>query len=111
MPNHFETTDPRGLKVVCTEERWQHIRDQRDDWEDDDNWEDDVIRAINNPRMICTDVANEDIDTYYCHPGVRAYYMKVYVRFTDGIGDVRTAHEISAAKKGERVKWLPPSNH
>lgn len=111
MDPFFTATDPRGIKIICTEEAWQHILDHREDWDPEDEWEFDVIRAIENASAIYTDSERtENVEVYYCKPGVRAYYMKVIVEFIDGTGYVVTAFEASKGKKGELLVWMNSSH-
>lgn len=107
MDAFFTATDPLGRTIICTNEAWQHILDHRMDWDPEDNWHLDVIRAIENPKMITTNtIEEEDIEIYYCHPGVRTYYMKVIIKIEGEKGFVKTAFEVTGAKKGEKIKWL-----
>jgi len=111
MKIHFETTDPRGIRIVCLEKTWyEHILVERefDDWVDGDDWESDVIIALNDPRMIVQDVDYSERQNYYREPGNHNRFMKVCVEFIDGIGNVVTAFEPYSQKKGEQCIWLKP---
>lgn len=111
MDPFFIVTDPRGKTIICTEEAWQHIMDHRGDWDPEDEWERDVIRAIENVFAIYTDSERtENVEIYYYKPGVRAYYMKVIIEFIDSIGYVVTAFEVSKGKKGELLVWMKSSH-
>lgn len=48
MPTQFETTDPRGYHITCSNEAWDHILGNRP-WMRE--WEAQVKQAIENPTM------------------------------------------------------------
>lgn len=51
MANIFEVIDPRGFKVICTEEQWNnHILGKRA-WMK--GWEQEIQKIISEPLMIC----------------------------------------------------------
>lgn len=105
----FKTTDPRGLTVTCSEERWQaHVLDQRP-WMA--GWESLVQKAIENPTLgIFKDAQFPNRDVYYYIPSPRTRYLKVIVQFDGDEGVVVTAIPTNSPKDGEVWIW-PPSSH
>jgi hypothetical protein len=105
MPNVFEITDPRGRKVVCTEDRWKwHILSSHP-WMT--GWESEVMAAIQTPTIgIYQDAESENRHIYYMLPEGRKRYIKVVVDFDDqAVGTVITAFPTDSPKPGERLIW------
>lgn len=105
MSNLFETSDPRGYKVICTEDCWnEHILSQRP-WMA--GWEDEVQKAIESPYMgIFQDKDYDDRKIYYGLSEGRQRYIKVVVEFQEGdFGEVITAFQTDSPKSGERLIW------
>lgn len=100
----FETTDPRGRKVILTEEVWQgHILWQRAFME---GWEDEVKRAIEHPSLgIFADAHIPNREVYYLRRRSGVDLLKVVVDFSGDVGIVVTAHPRNKPKPGERMLW------
>ena len=109
MPNLFEVTDPRGRKVVCTEERWSgHVLQARP-WMK--GWEEEVRAAIEEPYFgVYQDADYPNRNIYYrLHKG-KDRYIKVVVSFEDEVGRVVTAFPMSSPKAGEKLIWPESSD-
>ena len=109
MPNVFEVTDPRGRKVVCTEECWDwHILNARP-WME--GWEGRVSEAIEKPTFIGQDVRKQNRQVYYRLRRREMRYIKVVVEFEgEELGTVITAFPADSPKRGERLIWPEPSD-
>lgn len=76
----FETTDPRGKKVICTEEIWLiHVLDGHPEME---GLEDEVRQTIQSPiyGMIYQDRDYPERNIYY-HQKNKFVYTKVVIEF------------------------------
>ena len=103
----FEVTDPRGHKIVCTEENWKlHILDQHPFMV---NYIEEIKQAIEKPFLgfIYSDTTNEKRHIYY-GKAVDIRYVKVVVEFDTEDGTVITAYLTTNMKKGEKLIW--PTN-
>lgn len=111
MEIHFEVVDPLDRFIHCTKDRWfNHILNNRL-WLEDANWEEEIVKALENPLIICPDNHYEKRECYYYHPGVNAYYLKVVVDITaDDVGYVVTAYEVNKPEE-EKIKWSPILSH
>ena len=105
MGNVFEVIDPRGRKVICTEECWfGHILGAR-------SWmagmEEAVSAAIEKPSFgICCDPHNENRHIYYRLYKNKPRYIKVVVDFVrEDLGRVVTAFPTDSGKSGEKLIW------
>jgi hypothetical protein len=109
MSNVFETDDPRGLHIFCTDDRWQnHILVARP-WMR--GWEADVREALLHPKWICSDADFDDRNNYYYFPGKKGRYLKVVIRLRSKLlGEVVTAYPSDSGKAGERILWMPSSD-
>lgn len=107
MPNLFEVTDPRGWKVICTEDCWnQHVLFHHLDMA---GREDEVKQTIEKPTYgIYQDATRQNRYIYYCKQGTKSYYIKVVVDFDGKEGEVITAFPADSMKAGE--KWIWPSS-
>lgn len=106
MSNLFEVSDPRGRKVVCTEDCWnEHILFNRP-WMI--GWEDEIQKAIEAPYMgIFQDNDFENREIYYGLSKGKERYIKIVVEFQEGnYGEVVTAFPTDSPKSGERLIWL-----
>jgi hypothetical protein len=106
MPDRFETTDPRGYQVTCSQEAWNHILGNRP-WMAD--WEAVVQAAIENPTMgIYQDADFADRQVYYMFRVTgKNRYLKVVVKIdSENSGTVVTAFPTFNAKAGEKLIWL-----
>lgn len=105
MSNKFEVTDPRGRRVTCTEDAWDHIISDRP-WMDTDEWVSDIRRTVENPTMgIYQDVDFDDRIVYYAFrlKGSQRY-VKVVVKTDDNfLGQVVTAYPVKTPKAGEKL--------
>lgn len=106
MSNVFETSDPRGREVVCTEECWNdHILSSHP-WMKER--EEEVKAAVENPSIgIYGDADFPDRQIYYYLQKEKKRYLKVVVQFTteDEPGNVITAFTTDSPKKGEKLIW------
>jgi hypothetical protein len=110
MSTHFEATDPRGRKVICSEGTWHHhILDFHPEME---GAEDYIVAAIDKPALgIFRDVDYADREIYYGRPPGKRYYIKVVVAFgTMDLGDVKTAYRADSPKAGEKMLWPTSSD-
>ncbi|MEP7291481.1 MAG: hypothetical protein ABI835_06840 [Chloroflexota bacterium] len=101
MANIFETKDPRGFKVVCSEEQWNdHILANHSDME---GLEQKVKEAIERPTMgIFEDARHSDRKIYY-RKQPKKFYIKVVVAFEGDSGFVITAFPTDSGKSGEKL--------
>jgi hypothetical protein len=103
----FEAIDPRGYKVICTEERWKlHVLDEHPSMA---NRVDEVKEAIEKPFLgfIFQDASYENRQIYYGKAeGIR--YVKVVVEFDKEEGVLITAYLATGMKAGEKLIW--PTN-
>jgi len=113
MPFIFETTDPRGKRVVCTEETWIfHVLDEHPQMEDS---EEDVKKTIEEPTysMIYQDKDYPERHIYYQKQiglGTYPYYIKAVVEFlSDEYGELVTSFVTDSPKDGEILIWKPRS--
>jgi hypothetical protein len=104
MPDIFEITDPRGYRVVCTEEGWKHVLGSHPTMK---GWEDEVQAALKNPTVgIYQDADFLDRNVYYrLRPsGIR--YIKVVVRIrSENEAELITAFPTFTSKAGEKLIW------
>ena len=105
MPNHFEATDPRGTKVICTEEQWMtHILEKH-------YWmkgrEDSVRGAIEHPYIgVFQDATRSDRIVYYARIKKGKLYIKVVAEMTGtDRAEVVTAFQTDSPKRGEKLLW------
>jgi hypothetical protein len=106
----FETTDPRGKKVICTEEIWLiHVLDGHPEME---GLEDEVRQAVQTPlyRMIFADRDYPEKNIYYRKRNQKTY-VKVVVEFLNEDGILITAYLTDSVKPGERLLWTPVSKN
>lgn len=106
MPLLFEVTDPRGKKITCTEEAWDHVLDGHPEME---GAEVDVQNAICAPSysMIYQDKDYPERNIYY-RKQLKDYYIKVIVKFmNDDPGAMITAFIADSPKSGEALIWKP----
>jgi len=101
MPLRFQTTDPRGMAVICTDEAWQHIVSRR-------HWIklDEIKAAIEKPLSIYTDSNNNQKQIYYAESIRSTEYIKVVVQFR-GLSTLQvvTAYHTPQVKPGEKQIW------
>lgn len=105
----FEVNDPRGYRVVCTQETWEkHVLEQRPFM---DGWENFVKSAIENPDIgIYQSVSRPNREIYYGKLYSSPRYIRIVVEFNDDrTGKVITAFPSDSGKTGERLTW-PQSN-
>ena len=105
MSNLFEVSDPRGHKIICTEDCWnEHILFNRP-WMI--GWENEVQKAIESPHMgIFQDNAYKNREIYYGLSAGKERYIKVVVESKDqNYGEVITAFPTDSPKSGERMIW------
>lgn len=110
MPFIFEAIDPRGKRIICTEEAWYvHILDAHPQMEGSEG---DVKKAIEQPSysMIYQDKDYQNRNIYYRkQPG--DYYVKAVAEFLkDGHGELITAFITDSPKMGEALLWKPQSS-
>jgi hypothetical protein len=102
----FEATDPRGYKVICTEEIWYgKILTKRPFMA---GWEERVRRAIESPSLpIFQDATLENRHIYYRLSDKGSHrYIKVVVAFhTEESGRVISAYPCDSGKSGEKPIW------
>ena len=107
----FAVNDPRGFRVICTDEIWINKILVKRPWLD--GWQDLIISTIEKPDMpIFSDALHKDRSVYYRK--IEGYnkgrYLKVVVKFNKkNKGRVITVLTTSSAKKGEFRIW-PLSN-
>ena len=108
--NLFEVEDPRGRKVVCTDERWyQHVLVDKPFMT---KYFDDVRETIVRPDAIVKDAHFNDQEAYYREQqNAPSQYMKVVVLFTsEREGILWTAHPADSSKAGEKLLWKRSSD-
>jgi hypothetical protein len=110
MPTLFEVIDPRGKKVICTDEIWYwHVVDGHSEMEDQIE---QVKAAIQEPLlgMIFQDRDYPERNIYYKRHS-KFIYIKVVVEFLKNGGTLITAYMTDALKPGESLLWTPQSNN
>lgn len=109
MPVLFEVTDPRGKKVICSEENWiDHVLYNHPNMEGS---EADVAATIEAPSysMIYQDKNYPERNLYY-RKQPKEYYIKAIVEFTEKqSGKLITAFITDSPKPGEALIWTPQS--
>ena len=106
MPNQFEVTDPRGRRVICTEDKWRwHIVSKHGKYME--GYEDEVKQAIQEPNPgIFEDTQRPNRNSYYLRLPRSRKYIKVVVNFSDeSEGYVVTAFKTDSVKRGEKQIW------
>lgn len=102
----FEAIDPRGYKVILTEEVMKvHILQGHPDMK---GRETDIKQAIEQPTLnaIYSDTNHANRNIYYLLNRTRNTYLKVIVMFPpNNKGAVITAFQTSAPKRGESLIW------
>lgn len=108
MSNVIEAVDPRGFKVICTEQQWRtHILRKHKFLE---GWEETIKKTIEKPSYgIFKDEKHPDRNIYYLRRSRRPFYIKVIVAFEGDNGSVLTAFPADYCKAGEQLIW-PNSN-
>lgn len=106
MSNVFETVDPRGWTVTCSEWAWNHHVLSARPWMA--GWEDEVKATIEAPHMfIFQDADWEDRHIYYRQVSGKNWYIKVVVQVKEeGLAEMITAFRTDSMKSGE--KWIWP---
>ena len=102
----FEATDPRGRRVICTDEIWHKNILVKRSWME--GWEEEVRQAIEDPSLqIFEDVDNKNRHVYYRRLTHRTpRYIRVVVEFQrEDFGRVITAHPTDSGKSGEKPIW------
>lgn len=102
----FEATDPRGYKVILTEDVLNnHILPSHPDMK---GREQDIKNTIEHPVLnyIYADAKHGNRNVYYWLDRPRNTYLKVIVEFMpNNTGAVITAFQTSAPKRGEQLLW------
>ena len=104
----FETTDPRGKKVICTEEVWFiHVLGGHAEME---GMESEVRQTIESPlySIIYQDRDYPERNIYYRQRN-KYTYIKVVVEFMQDNGFLITAYLTDSVKPGEILLWTPVS--
>lgn len=103
MPILFETTDPEGTKVICTEAQWnEHVVDRHQYMNGKDK---QAKETIEQPDAIYKDEKHLDRNVYYRKQPNKKFYLKVVVRIAGGVGEVITAFPADKLKAGEKIIW------
>ena len=106
MKNIFEVVDPRGYKIVCSEDSLNnHIIPHHPMMK---GQEEEIKATLENPELglIYQDANRPERNIYYKLRKKRDSYLKVVVEFdknNDGI--VITAFPVSYPKSGEKIIW------
>lgn len=106
----FETTDPRGKKVICTDEIWLiHVLDGHPEME---GLQDEVRKTIQSPiyGMIYQDRDYPERNIYYRQKS-KFIYIKVVIEFLKDDGILITAYLTDSVKPGEKLLWTPVSKN
>src|SRR5258708_29159266 len=101
MALRFETTDPRGITVICTDEAWDHII-YRQHWLQLS----EIQKAIENPLSIRIQPSHNHKPVYYANSERKTEYIKVVTQFR-GLSTlvVVTAYHTARIKPGEEEIW------
>ncbi len=104
MSIQFTVVDPRGKRVICTEDCWtNHILSARSFMS---GWEEEIKKAIEKPTFgIYQDANREERHIYYCLTTKKDRYIKVVVGFGENEGVVITAFPTNNMKSGEKLLW------
>jgi hypothetical protein len=83
----FDVLDPKGRRVICSDECWTfHILDHHPEIE---NYLDEIQKAIQAPDLpIATDRDRVDRNVYYGRLQGNPRYIKVVVDFKEKLGEV-----------------------
>jgi len=101
----FDVVDPRGFKVICTEECWNdHILDEHPIMV---GLEKEVEETIRKPQLfIYQDRDYPERHIYYGKSSTGVRYTKVIVEFQNpNSGEVITAFLTDSGKTGEALIW------
>lgn len=107
MANQFICTDPRGIRIVCTEECWhRHIVGPKPRMAGKQQI---VIEAIEHPihDFIFQDNDYENRENYYGYFPGRKLFMKAVAEFPEdhSEGTIITAFPTDGLKSGEKPIW------
>jgi hypothetical protein len=106
MVDVFETIDPRGYKVTCSEDQLNHHILSRHLGMV--GHEEDIKLTIQDPEFgfIYQDANRPERHIYYRLTAKRDRYIKVVVEFDENqSGRVITAFPTSSGKSGEKLIW------
>ncbi len=105
MTVYLEAVDPRGYKVVCSQEYWNdHVIGHHPNLKDR---EQEIIKAIEKPSIgIYADADFDDREVYYFLRPNQPRYMKVVVAFDQAkLGILISAFYADSPKAGEKLIW------
>jgi hypothetical protein len=106
MANIVTVTDPRGIKIVLSDDTWnKHILKRHPELKDKIN---DVIDTLENPTYICLDPLEINNHIYYSFLIARnsgKWYLKVLAEVQNNYGRVLSAFYVANGKSGEKMIW------
>ncbi len=109
MSNLFEVKDPRGRKVICTEDCFHyHILTNHPNMLEQ---EEEIQLTLTDPTFgfIYADAKRPERNVYYRLNAKKTLYTKVVVEFDEHeVGKVITAFRTDTPKSGEALIW--PAN-
>lgn len=90
MPNIFEIVDKTGRKIILTSERWSHIRQKHGLVEEPEEIQQTILAP---DKSIFIEEKNKIyLYKYFKHKKQVSKFLKVVVKYLNGIGYVSSAH-------------------
>ena len=108
MSIEFEVEDPRGRRIVCTQDVWRNHVTRRRPWMAKPEWIEFVKKAIQKPiGHIYLDANFPSRQVYYYRIMKPTRYLKVIVEFEndESDGQLITATPANNGKTGEKPIW------
>lgn len=109
MPIEFEVEDPRGRRIVCTQEVWRNHITRKRPWMSTPEWIEIVKKTLQEPLGPIYQDANDPSkrQVYYRRITSPTRYLKVIVEFEseESDGQLITATPANNGKTGERPIW------
>ena len=88
----FEVIDKTGRKIHLTYERWfKHIKPEHPEIQEPE----ELINVLQNADKITESDRDLNVNYYYKYNKLRRKYLKVAVKYLNGIGYVITTHYIT----------------
>jgi hypothetical protein len=108
MPIEFEVIDPRGRRIVCSQDTWRNHVSKKRPWMSTPEWIEAVKKTLQEPLVYIYQDANfPNRHVYYRKQTNRTWYMKVIVEFKneESIGELIAATPANSGKTGEKPIW------
>jgi hypothetical protein len=92
MENVFEVVDKTGRRIRLTKERWKHITSPSSPHSYMSNILEEMKQVLVNADKIINSVYDDKKASYYGYFKERRQYLRVVVKYLNGIGFVITAY-------------------